>query len=419
MDWNGLFDFQDDPKRNLLVQMGMGLLAGNQAGNPMAGAMRGANTAQEMQAQMTRLKMLQEQADMQKEEFGLRKDEYQRKLEEEAKRREAISRLGKGYQGYISEQEVPVESFQNVPIPAAEGAVAPNFGTARESVTTMQKKMVPNADALTADLIDAGYGPDIIKRTFLPEPKDPIKMGKSDRLIDPTTMKELVSAAPEELDPNKPFFFVDGKIVPNPSYQRYELAKAHAGAPKIPAIQVKLSEGLGSAAADRISAGAGAAEAAVANLSVISRMRTATKDKKVLIGPATKLRQGLKQVGVLMGTAGADDQETLNNTRMVVQGLAEMSLNARQELKGTGPITENEQAILNKARSGEIEDLTVGELNLLMGVSERAAKAKIAAHQRNLKFLRSRPETAELALLFDTVPVDDDLYQKYPFLERP
>lgn len=55
------------------------------------------------------------------------------------------------------------------------------------------------------------------------EPKDPIKLGENDRLIDPSNYSQLVGAAP---NPNKPF---NSDGTPNEAYMAYELRKASAG----------------------------------------------------------------------------------------------------------------------------------------------------------------------------------------------
>lgn len=42
-----------------------------------------------------------------------------------------------------------------------------------------------------------------------------------------------VPKAPKEIDPNKPFMIVDGKIVPNEAYQAFDLRSKSAGAPRM------------------------------------------------------------------------------------------------------------------------------------------------------------------------------------------
>ena len=93
MDWNGLLNFQDDPKRNMLMQVGLGLLAGNQSGNPALGAMRGFQNAQEIQNAMQRQKFLEEQIRMQKQDQEWQNQQRQRQAEQQQRQQELVGRL--------------------------------------------------------------------------------------------------------------------------------------------------------------------------------------------------------------------------------------------------------------------------------------------------------------------------------------
>jgi hypothetical protein len=71
-----------------------------------------------------------------------------------------------------------------------------------------------------------------------PKPAAPIVSKPGDIARDPTTGAQLWQnpekpEKPEKLDPNKPFMVIDGKIVPNPAYQDYEIKKAKAGASNV------------------------------------------------------------------------------------------------------------------------------------------------------------------------------------------
>jgi hypothetical protein len=73
-----------------------------------------------------------------------------------------------------------------------------------------------------------------------------------------------------------------------------------------------------------------------------------------------------------------------------------MGLQSRSMLTGQGAITDAEQKLLIKARSGDI-NLTRGELDTLLGVSDRAARAQ---YNRSTGLLRDAARTSETASLF-------------------
>lgn len=62
----------------------------------------------------------------------------------------------------------------------------------------------------------------------------PLTVSEGQTLLDRTTLKPLfTNVKPKEIDPNKPFMVIDGKVIPNPDYQSYELKKAAQGATRL------------------------------------------------------------------------------------------------------------------------------------------------------------------------------------------
>lgn len=214
---------------NPALQIGLGILANNRGNYGSFGAAVGQGGLQGLQ-NIQRQKVLDTQAKLQQRQM----DEYDRKVKEQQAAKEAQARLLSGQQGYMTEQEVPFTRTENVPMPAQEGAQAPNFNTMPQTISGVNK--VPQFDnsKYMQDMVAAGYGDEILKNQLNRQfaTREPMKLGKSDRLIDPTTYKELVGAVPdaEEMNPNKPFLVVNGQVVPNKAYQDYELAKARSGA---------------------------------------------------------------------------------------------------------------------------------------------------------------------------------------------
>lgn len=141
----------------------------------------------------------------------------------------------------------------------------------------------------------------------------------------------------------------------------------------------------------------GAAHGALGTISTVGRLYEALDSGKVLAGPGTTFRQYGLQVGNILGVAGKDAQEKLLNTRQAIQSLAQLELDAAQQMKGQGAITESERSIIRRAASGDIDGMTTGELRLLGGVLERTARSKIRSHNSQVQPLVKNPSAAPIA----------------------
>jgi hypothetical protein len=137
------------------------------------------------------------------------------------------------------------------------------------------------------------------------------------------------------------------------------------------------------------------AQSAASTLQNVQQMRTGLD--KAIVGPGANQRVTLSQIGQVLGVNGKDATEQLENTRMVMQGLARQELSAAGQMKGQGQITESERSILRKAESGQINELTKPELNTLLGALERTATSRINTHNQNLQRLRQDPNAAGVA----------------------
>ena len=120
--------------------------------------------------------------------------------------------------------------------------------------------------------------------------------------------------------------------------------------------------------------------------------REALNSGNVIAGPLAGPRLKFAQV---LDMAGAGDKEKLVNTRTAIQGLATLTLESRAELKGQGQVTENEQKLLERARSGNIEDMTISELQQVVNISQRLAGRLWSNHQTLLKTMETDPAAAD------------------------
>ena len=138
------------------------------------------------------------------------------------------------------------------------------------------------------------------------------------------------------------------------------------------------------------------ATGAVKQVDAAKRVIGAIDSGKIIAGPFAGGRVTLAQMGQALGVGGTDDKEQLANTRQVIRGLAEMTLQGRSQMKGQGAITESEGLLAEKANSGRIEDLTVPEIKQLALASDRAARFAYAEHQRKVQEMGKNPSIASL-----------------------
>lgn len=195
-------------------------------------------------------------------------------------------------------------------------------------------------------------------------------------------------------DPNKPFALTPNGMAPNTPLQNYEMGKAKAGAANVSvntATKPMLNE-LGKGVGEKIIGDFTAAQQAQQTLNNVQQIRSGLGN--VIAGPGANTRVTLAQVGEVLGVNGKDTTEKLQNTRNLMQGLARQELAAAGQMKGQGQITESERTILRKAESGQINELTVPEINTLLGALEKTAGYRINNHSSNLERLKRDPNAA-------------------------
>lgn len=200
-------------------------------------------------------------------------------------------------------------------------------------------------------------------------------------------------------NPNQPFTLgPDGKPVANVPYQQYEIARASAGGTKVNVpVSVNTERQflgqIGDTIGKNVATTAEQAQASARTLDTVSKINQALDSGKVIAGPMTNPQIVLRQVGQIAGIGGKDNNETLQRTREVIQGLAALELDAAQAMKGQGQITEAERDIIRRAASGDI-NLTVPELRTLTGALDKVARSKIRANEMNVRRLERNPNAA-------------------------
>lgn len=145
----------------------------------------------------------------------------------------------------------------------------------------------------------------------------------------------------------------------------------------------------------------GQARAANETLATIERIRPALGS--AVTGPAAEYRTTMLRIGQQLGVAGQNEAERLSNTRTLVQGLAQLELEAAAGMRGQGALTEGERAILRRAAAGD-QTLSAPELTAAMNAAEKVANRRIATQQQYLEQARQIPGFQQFAPLYQVTP---------------
>jgi len=143
------------------------------------------------------------------------------------------------------------------------------------------------------------------------------------------------------------------------------------------------------------------ARAANDTLATIERIRPALGT--AVTGPAAEYRTTMLRIGQQLGVSGQNEAERLSNTRTLVQGLAQLELEAAAGMRGQGALTEGERAILRRAAAGD-QTLSAPELTAAMNAAEKVANRRIATQQQYLEQAKQIPGFQQFAPLYQVTP---------------
>lgn len=239
-------------------------------------------------------------------------------------------------------------------------------------------------------------------RQSIKKDTSPIKLGAGEALVDPQTFKPVASN-PKPVDmPNavQEYQFAVGQGYKG-SFDQWDQARRRAAATNVNVNTTKpLLNTMAEKLAGQVDGDLAGAKSAVDTIQTAQNVRKLLATGKVLTGPGADVRMFGLQLGQTLGVAGKDATETLQNTRNVMQGLAQSELDAASQMKGQGQITESERAILKRAAAGEI-NFTAPELDALSNTLETRARKRIEVHQQNVKRLGQMPEAAPLVPFYN------------------
>lgn len=192
------------------------------------------------------------------------------------------------------------------------------------------------------------------------------------------------------------------------SYEQYEQDMKKAGAQTIIEKTSGVAAGeLVRGAIERANASLNNASAASQTLQTIADIRPAL-DQGVMSGPLSSQTAIVARLASTLGVTGQSTQDTLNRTAEAMRGLAQLELQAAEQMRGQGAITEGERGLIARAAAGNLATMTAGEVRTLLNAMERTAKFKIQSYNQNLGILRRAlpEESRQFVDVYPTIGVE-------------
>ena len=180
------------------------------------------------------------------------------------------------------------------------------------------------------------------------------------------------------------------------SFLDYETGLKRAGASN---VSVSMDKGIAAQVGPMMKEGQLQATSAVKGIDAANQVINALDTNKLFTGPLANQKLSIAQLSTTFGGASGDLTQKINNTRAAIQGLAEITLQGRQEMHGQGAITESEGKLAERAKSGDIS-LTPGELKQLANAAKRAGEFTYNNYQTKLQIMAKDPATAQMAPYF-------------------
>jgi hypothetical protein len=250
-----------------------------------------------------------------------------------------------------------------------------------------------------------------MKKPVLP----PLKLGAGEKALDPLTYKTLAENPKEKDEPSgvREYQFARAQGYKG-TYEQWDQMQRKTSATRVTVpVNVNTAKQFSATLAEEVAKQASGshaqARAAVGSIDTAQRLKAAVDSGKLVAGPGASVRVFGLQLGQMLGVGGKNSAETLANTRTAIQGMAQAELDAAQQMKGQGQITEAERDIIRRAASGSVDALTAPEIRLLADSLEKVGRNKIRAHQRNLQGLKSIEGSGPLVPMLEMQ--EPELYQ--------
>jgi len=280
---------------------------------------------------------------------------------------EQFRKIQQGRPEIAGTPDVPTETYETVRGTPAQAAIPPNPQGAY-------------------DFASRAYNPALQQLGLKKLTEGPIKVGVEDTLIDPVTMKPVFTGAGKQPESIK-YAIAIGQLPPDPKTwnpQQAALAKSivesktSAGANKF-----DFSNMLGKSVSDVapiLIASKTATGGAIQQADAANRIIQSLDTNKIFTGAGANQKLQAAQIGQMLGVTGGKTEEIVANTRTAIQGLAQLTLQGRKQMRGEGAITESEGKLAERSMSGDVS-LTAGELRILANAAKRSAKFTYDQHQ--------------------------------------
>lgn len=229
----------------------------------------------------------------------------------------------------------------------------------------------------------------------------PVKLGAGETLFNPQSWKPLATNPKAEDTPSavREYNFAVSQGYRG-SFQQFQLEQKRAGATN---VSVSMDKGFGDAfakdAAAYLSKSRDSASGAANTLRTLDRIDNVMRNGNVITGPAATPQLVLAQVGNALGLAGKDTAEKLANTRQLMQGAASLAVDGAQALAGQGQITDKERELVNRMAGGNIDTMSVPEIQSTLGVLRKINAGRVQQHQSQMRNVG--PEFQKFAPFYD------------------
>ena len=124
---------------------------------------------------------------------------------------------------------------------------------------------------------------------------------------------------------------------------------------------------------------------------------------KAIVGPGADYRTTMLRIGQQLGVAGADANEQLANTRVVVQGLAQRELDEASQMRGQGSLTGPEREILRRAAAGD-QTLSAAEIKQALSTAQKVAKYRLSTQEDYLRRASKLPGFEQFEPMYQVTP---------------
>lgn len=225
--------------------------------------------------------------------------------------------------------------------------------------------------------------------------------------LDPFTGQPRGAAVAKTGNPFSDLVVSDGQggVKPNSPLVavKRDIAKSGASNTSVK-VENKMGEGLAAQVGPMMKDSVSAAEAAAKQIDAANRIISAVDSNKMIAGTGAEVRLTAAQVADTLGIGGEDNKTKIANTRQALQGLSQLTLQGRAQMRGQGAITESESKLAERATSGDIS-MTPGEIKQLAAAARRAANYMQTEHARKLEVIKANPALASMAPFYDVTPV--------------